>query len=255
MIKNLGKIKDWESLHKHELCSIFPEMNDDDYSALVKSMTTNGFLQSDPIVLINTIDKSEEPDWENEFDPTYQILDGQNRFNAALDADVKPIFVEYQGDDPTAFVTARNFDRRHLTTGQKAAIASALAGLANGQNSTEGLMSQAEAAKVAQVGEASLRRFKMVERNDPELAEKVKSGEVGLEEARTIVKENLDQANDEKNTEVSQGKKDKEAEKDDFNKMVEDTVNALLKKHELGLETFLPMRAALRAGIKIGEKK
>ena len=166
-------IDKWENLELHDLCSMFPEMGEDDFDSLLDSMKNNGFLSTDPIVLI----------WveENEDDGEWLILDGQNRFYAAKQSKVSPIFVQYKGEDPLGFVVARNMDRRHLNTGQKAAIAVQIAEMGEG-------IKQADAAKRAGVGKASLRRFKFIQERDPKLAAKVASGDVPMEKARAQVK-------------------------------------------------------------------
>lgn len=170
-------ITNHENLELHEFCSMFPEMGEKDFDSLLESMKHNGFLSTDPIVLIWQDDDDEEMleggDW--------LILDGQNRHLAASQAKVTPIFVQYKGDDPLGFVMARNFDRRHLNTGQKAAIAVQIAEMGKG-------IKQKDAAKQAGVGEASLRRFKFIQERDPKLAEKVASGEIPMEKARAQVK-------------------------------------------------------------------
>jgi len=162
-------ITNWENLELHDLCSMFPEMGEEDFDSLLDSMKNNGFLSTDPIVLI----------WNDDEDE-WLILDGQNRFLAASQAKKTPTFVQYKGDDPLGFVIARNMDRRHLNTGQKAAIAVQIAAMGT---------LQADAAKQAGVGEASLRRFKFIQERDPKLADKVASGEVKMEKARKRIHE------------------------------------------------------------------
>ena len=50
------------------------------------------------------------------------ILDGWNRYQASLKADVKPRFVEYDGDDPWGYVASLNIFRRHWSPADKAAL-------------------------------------------------------------------------------------------------------------------------------------
>lgn len=163
-------ITNWDNLELHPLCTMFPEMGEKDFDALLESMRTQGFSEYDPITLIFD---DENDDW--------LILDGQNRFYAAKQTNVTPHFVQYKGDDPLAFVTARNLDRRHLTTGQKAAIAASIADLGAG-------IKQADAAKQLGIGEASLRRYKFIEKHDPKLAKEVADGKTAMEEARQRIK-------------------------------------------------------------------
>ncbi len=175
--------KNWEDMPLHELCTLFPQMQDEEYESLVASMTSQGFLPSDPIILIDVT--PDAPDCQ------YEILDGRNRQLAAIDSGTKPEFMCYNGDNPVGFVTGRNLDRRHLSTGQKAAIAASLTNLMSGQNAKNGEMTQAEAADQIGVGEVSIRRFKYVEKHDPELAAQIKEGSMPLEKARAIIKEKL----------------------------------------------------------------
>lgn len=179
----------WEDMELHEYCTIFPPMEDADYDALVKSMQEIGFMETDPIVLVEVVHIMEAPGEGEEQDVEYQILDGRNRRNAAIDAGVEPQFALFEVDEEEflPFVMARNMDRRHLTTGQKAAIASKLANLSFGSNQHTDGVTQKEAADKMQVGEASVRRFNFVKDRDPELAEKVATGEVPLQEAREEV--------------------------------------------------------------------
>lgn len=171
---------EWHELEFHTLCTFFPEMEEADYDSLKSSMEANGFLKSDPIVVLDIND-----DAPVGTPPCYQVLDGRNRFLAACDTATKPEFLQYVGDDPAGFVMSRNLGRRHLKTGQKAAIAAKLANLEFGANQfREGGMTQSQAAALVGVGEATIRRFKFVERHAPEVADQVASGELPLEKAR-----------------------------------------------------------------------
>lgn len=86
----------------HKYADIFPAMSPEEYAGLLVGMEKNGYLAEDPIIVLNG-----------------EILDGRNRYKAACDLGIKPITKEYSGTSPLDFVFARNFDRRHLTTGQK----------------------------------------------------------------------------------------------------------------------------------------
>lgn len=92
----------------HELAELFPSMTDEEFSDLKSSIEKNGLLQ--PIVLYER-----------------KILDGKNRYLACEDVGVKPTFTEYAGNDPLMYVVAVNYERRHLTSDQKVAIAADIA--------------------------------------------------------------------------------------------------------------------------------
>jgi DNA modification methylase/ParB-like chromosome segregation protein Spo0J len=92
----------------HEYANLFPMMLDDDFSQLKTSMSESGYDESLPIVLFNGL-----------------ILDGRNRYKAANELNVTPLFTEFTGTDEQAlsFVLRHNLNRRHLNASQKAALA------------------------------------------------------------------------------------------------------------------------------------
>ena len=88
-----------------DLAYLLPEMGEQSFSELVKSIHEVGLLE--PISV-----------WRG------QILDGRHRYQACLLAGVEPEFQHLPDDiDPLAFVLAKGLDRRHLSTSQKAVIA------------------------------------------------------------------------------------------------------------------------------------
>ena len=119
-----------------------------------------------------------------------KILDGRNRLEACRLANVQPIFEEIEVDDPIAYVCSANIHRRHLTTGQRAAIAAELANLERGTNrfgkkvegsndpSTSGT-SIDEAAAMLNVSPKSVKRAKQTMRDDPKAHEAAKAGKKG----------------------------------------------------------------------------
>ncbi len=90
----------------HEVAEIFPLMEGDEYQALVDDIQERGLL---------------EPIWV--YDD--QIIDGRNRYRACIDANVEPRVQEFSGNtkDLVHFVVSLNLIRRHLTPGQRAALA------------------------------------------------------------------------------------------------------------------------------------
>lgn len=93
-----------ESYRTHPAAEIFPAMDQDQYGELLDSIRLHGLLEK--IVLCDG-----------------KVLDGRHRLRACLEAGVETRFTKFQGDSPAEFVWSKNFARRHLTTGQRAAAA------------------------------------------------------------------------------------------------------------------------------------
>jgi ParB-like chromosome segregation protein Spo0J len=173
------------SLKIHELASIFPPLAPDELAALAADIKANGLRQ--PIIMHGPA-----------------ILDGRNRWEACQIAGVAPRFEKYQGDDPVAYVISANIHRRHLNAGQRAGVAEAAlpfleeqaaARMLAGGNPTkivgdpptnwrEGPGEPGEAvehaAKLAGVGENSVRRMKTLSTYCPAGHARVMSGESSL---------------------------------------------------------------------------
>lgn len=105
----------------HKLAKLFPLIQGDEFDALVSSVKVNGLLE--PITTLNG-----------------SILDGRNRDAACIKAGVKPQYIPFKGDDPLAFVLAKNLDRRHLNESQRADVAAKMVTtkLGDNQHSKEG---------------------------------------------------------------------------------------------------------------------
>lgn len=88
----------------HPASRLFPPMTDTEFTELCTDIAAHGL--EDAIVLFDG-----------------QILEGNNRYRACLQTGVAPKFTVWDGDDPITYVISKNLHRRHLTPGQKAAIA------------------------------------------------------------------------------------------------------------------------------------
>lgn len=96
-------------LERHHLSSIFPEMRDEDYANLRRSIRKSGFNGSKQIVLLDGM-----------------VLDGWNRLRAALEEGISEIDIPkrlFKGGDPIDFVMQENLARRHMTAAQASAAA------------------------------------------------------------------------------------------------------------------------------------
>ena len=143
---------------RHEFSYAWPEIAADHLGMLVSSMRTNGYDQSNPITLYEG-----------------QILDGWNRYRAAIRADVEPTFTSFEGTERQAlnFVEMRNSSRRQLSMGQQA---SALRKI-DLQRPEAGRRSKEEMAALLGPGSMSTvtKAFKLVE-DAPDIADDVASG-------------------------------------------------------------------------------
>jgi ParB-like nuclease domain len=95
-------------LQPHPFAALFPELPPEELTQLARDIKERGQLE--PIILYKGV-----------------ILDGRNRYRACQIAGVKPRIEEFNAKatkrSPEEFVLSRNLRRRHLSVGQKAAIA------------------------------------------------------------------------------------------------------------------------------------
>jgi len=170
----------------HELSTVFSSFEDtEEYKGLVDSIKEHGLF--DPILV-----------WKG------KIVDGRHRHKACLEAGVEPEY-DYLADEMSFEkvrdrVIGENILRRHLTAGQRAMIASALANMTHGGDrgnqyvpsqaaNLPDAKSTAEVAKSLNVGERTVRDAKEVKRDAPELARKVERGEMSLNAAKAESRE------------------------------------------------------------------
>lgn len=164
----------------HEAANIFPLMDESALSELAADIAANGLR---------------EPIWRHR---DGRIIDGRNRWLACAKVGVTCHGHTYQGDDASIlpFVISHNLHRRHLSAGQRAAIASELATMQAGhrtdlvQKTTRSdEMSAKDAAALMGVSRSSLFAAKSVSSAAPDLHEKVKSGEITAGQARAQLRE------------------------------------------------------------------
>lgn len=164
----------------HPLCTFFPRLADDEFSALKADIEANG--QTHPIYVLDGM-----------------ILDGGNRYRALCELGMEPRTVEYTGGNPVQFVLSSNLRRRHLTPGQAAAIVSAaqdwgkahVAGSNQHQAKASGpatlpdhMATVADRAGVSGAGERTQRMAdKLVKEAPPELVKEVTEGKKSLPKA------------------------------------------------------------------------
>lgn len=168
-------------LEFHEAANIFPMMGDADLKVLSEDIAANGL---------------HEPIW---IDDQSRIVDGRNRYRACVMAGIEPKLRPYrpaEHGELIAFVVSCNLHRRHLSESQRAAVGAKIATLNRhdfsgnrwGHNprvdqSTDSTLSEAEAAKMLNVGEATIRRAKRVAREDPKAFAEIERGETKVNTA------------------------------------------------------------------------
>lgn len=190
----------------HPLANIFPLIEGAEFDELVADMRAHGFRQGEEIVLFEG-----------------QILDGRNRYRAAIAAGIFPEdadpktrweFMEFSTDGvdgcfteveitagPLAYVISKNLHRRHLNESQRAYVAAQLANLGHGGprhgdqaanlplETSGAQVSQEEAARLLNVSERSVRSAKAVqERGTPEIQHAVAQGRMPVSQAAIAVR-------------------------------------------------------------------
>jgi ParB-like chromosome segregation protein Spo0J len=100
-------------MKSHPFADILPLLEGEAFNALVANIRAKGLME--PITIHQGM-----------------ILDGRNRWKACKAAGVEPQFLEFDGDDPLAFVLSMNLHRRHLSEAQRAMVAAEIATLGRG---------------------------------------------------------------------------------------------------------------------------
>jgi ParB-like chromosome segregation protein Spo0J len=165
-------MKDFEN---HQISEILPLFDSDELKKLAEDIKQNG-LQN-PITLFEG-----------------KILDGRNRYAACRLAGVEPTVERYSGSKPLQYVISQNLHRRHLSEGQRAAIANEIARIATGVHKKTGSCSnssttQPEAAKLLNVSRNSVQCVRRIEKNAPEILKEIKNGTKTINEAMMEINE------------------------------------------------------------------
>lgn len=124
------------------------------------------------------------------------LLDGRNRLAACKIAGVEPAYNEYDGPDPVAFIVSVNIHRRHLNESQRATVAAKLTNMKHGgdrksdqsANLRLDSVSQPKAAELLNVSRRTVQDAAMIQREAPELEEKIMAGKMTINAAKTEIK-------------------------------------------------------------------
>ena len=148
------------------LANMFPSLSEDEFQALKSSIEQVGLQQ--PILIRDG-----------------EVLDGRHRLRACDELGITPLKEDVSHlpeKEIIQIVMARNIMRRHLTAGQRAALAAAL------QTMSENLPN-ASAAKQAGVSTSYVKTAKKIKEESPETFEKLSKGEISMPEAKEQIKE------------------------------------------------------------------
>ncbi len=163
-----------QEMEFHPLSRLFPLMSDKELKALARDIQAHGQLER-----ITTYEG--------------MILEGRGRYRACRLTGVEPRFEDYGGDDPLAFVLAKNLTRRHLNESQRAMVAARFANMRQGERTD--LQPSADLRKVSQPRAAHLLNVaarsvtsakKVLDKGAPELVKAVEDGDVAVSVAEQI---------------------------------------------------------------------
>lgn len=170
----------------HPAAMLVPMISGDEYEQLKADIAANGQL---------------EPIWLH---PDGRILDGRNRYVACRELGIEPRFRRWDGDSEVSFVISLNIHRRHLTSGQRAAIAADVLPVLEAEararqaTSTGGAAPQLKekipeagtgqsrdlAAGILRTNGRYVQEARNIQRDAPALFDAVRSGEMTIPQAR-----------------------------------------------------------------------
>lgn len=153
----------------HPAAKIMPDMTPEEYESLKADIAAN-----DMLVEIELLDG--------------KIIDGRHRYRACRELGKEPrcLDVSMNGQTPEQYVWSLNSTRRHLTVGQRAAIAAEMrkvktkVGRPTRQITENNNLSQTEAAALVNVSQTSVSEAEKLQIDAPQLFEEVKQGTMAL---------------------------------------------------------------------------
>lgn len=167
----------------HPISEIWPMMSDEQLTNLAANIKING--QLNPIWLYEGM-----------------ILDGRNRWKACELAGISPATQRYNGENPVAFAFSQNEERRHLSSGQRAALAVELkprleeeAKKRQIRKPMDSVVQKVEpqnrmdnktisqAAKITGTNHTYVNQAEKVKAQAPEIFEQLKAGKISLQDA------------------------------------------------------------------------
>ncbi|MCY3631680.1 MAG: MT-A70 family methyltransferase [bacterium] len=164
-----------DGLPLHELAGLFPVMSAEEYGALKASMAAHGYDPAWPVVR-----------WRG------RVIDGRHRLRACAELGIEPVYADLpDGADPVEAVIRANLTRRHLSEGQRGMLAADLAQRRPGRlNASADAFTQTDAAAMFGVSRSTVQRARRVQdRAHPEVAAAVRSGEVSVSDADSLIRD------------------------------------------------------------------
>jgi hypothetical protein len=168
-----------DTLEFHPLANLFPLIEGEEFDALAGDIRDNGLHE--PIDLYQG-----------------KILDGRNRYRAALAAGIeleKRNFRHYHPElygDPLAYVISKNLNRRHLDDRQRASVAAKIANFTHGGNRSNppiGGLTVDQAAEKLNVSPRQVERARTVhDHGVPEVRDALDRGEIAVSAAERIAR-------------------------------------------------------------------
>ncbi len=166
----------------HPASNLFPLLEGENFEKFKEDIQKNGCLE--PIIILDGL-----------------ILDGRNRWRACEELGKKPPLKEMCTDaNPVEFVLSMNLHRRHLTASQRSQIATGALLPKEEKKAKErsgtrtdlrAIMPTGEegrarekVAEIAKVTPRYVQDSKSIQEHRPDLAEKVKSGEITIPQAK-----------------------------------------------------------------------
>lgn len=165
------------TLEDHPIAAIFPLLPEHELEALAEDVKERGVEV--PIVLYEG-----------------KILDGRNRYRAAMQSGVHFQTNYYTGDNPVKYVLSLNLHRRHLTESQRQMVAAKIASMPNGgdrksdhsANLHSDFLTAEQAADMLNVGRRGVFEAKAILRDAPEQVAAIESGEKTVHQVRQELK-------------------------------------------------------------------
>ena len=160
----------------HPVAELLPMMSDEEFQNLCEDVKAHGFLHP---ISVNS---------------DHILLDGRNRLQAAAALRMEPTIKLITPPDEQSYVLSENIVRRHLTSGQKAILASKIASRSVGKAKMFHLehlgLSQEEAGKQLGIGRIQVSKANLIREWAPTEADRVEAGTLDLHKGYQIAQEN-----------------------------------------------------------------